>query len=139
MSVPAKVTTAPLTKLEPFTVRVNCGPPAKPEVGVRLEIAGAALMGKFRVPDSAPPGFLICTVATPGVATSADGTEYTFSLQSGAKCHDGSPLDANDVKYTIDRAFDSKNPSVTKASWGDIESATVADPLTVKIKLKSPI
>lgn len=70
--------------------------------------------------------------------TSADGTEYTFSLQSGAKCHDGSPLDANDVKYTIDRAFDSKNPSVTKASWGDIESATVVDPLTVKIKLKSP-
>jgi peptide/nickel transport system substrate-binding protein len=69
---------------------------------------------------------------------SADGTEYTFSLQDGVKCHDGSPLDANDVKYTVDRAFDAASPSVTKASWGDIESATVVDPLTVKLKLKSP-
>jgi peptide/nickel transport system substrate-binding protein len=43
----------------------------------------------------------------------------------------------NDVKYTIDRAFDDKNPSVTKASWGPIESATVVDPLTIKLSLKT--
>ena len=66
------------------------------------------------------------------------GTEYTFKLHEGVKCHDGSPLDANDVKFTIDRAFDDKNPSVTKASWGQIESATVVDPLTIKITLKTP-
>src|SRR5579871_4866577 len=66
------------------------------------------------------------------------GTEYTFKLHDGAKCHDGSALDANDVKYTIDRAFDDKSPSVTKASWGPIESATVVDPLTIKLKLKTP-
>jgi peptide/nickel transport system substrate-binding protein len=66
------------------------------------------------------------------------GTEYTFKLHDGIKCHDGSTLDANDVKYTVDRAFDEKNPSVTKASWGPIESAYVVDPLTVKLKLKTP-
>lgn len=69
---------------------------------------------------------------------SADGTEYTFQLQDGVKCHDGRPLTAEDVKYTVDRAFDEKQPSVTKASWGPIESATVVDPLTVRLKLRTP-
>lgn len=68
----------------------------------------------------------------------AEGTEYTFHLQSGVICHDGTPLDANDVKFTVDRAFDSANPSVTQASWGPITSAEVIDPLTVKFTLSSP-
>lgn len=68
----------------------------------------------------------------------ADGTEYTFKLNDGVVCHDGSPLDANDVKYTVDRAFDGANPSVTQASWGPITAAEVVDPLTVKLTLASP-
>jgi peptide/nickel transport system substrate-binding protein len=66
------------------------------------------------------------------------GTEYTFKLHDGIKCHDGSPFDANDVKYTVDRAFDAANPSVTKASWGPITKAEVVDPLTVKLTLETP-
>ncbi len=66
------------------------------------------------------------------------GTEYTFKLHDGIKCTDGSPLDANDVKYTIDRAFDATNPSVTKSSWGPISKAEVVDPLTVKLTLDTP-
>lgn len=68
----------------------------------------------------------------------ADGTEYTFKLHDGVMCHDGTPLDANDVKYTVDRAFDVANPSVTQASWGPITAAEVVDPLTVKLTLKTP-
>ncbi len=67
-----------------------------------------------------------------------EGTEYTFSLQEGVTCHDGSPLDANDVKFTIDRAFDAASPSVTKASWGPITGVEVVDPLTVKLTLETP-
>ena len=52
--------------------------------------------------------------------SNADGTEYTFKLNDGVLCHDGTPLDANDVKYTIDAAFNEKTPSVTKGSWGPI-------------------
>jgi peptide/nickel transport system substrate-binding protein len=70
--------------------------------------------------------------------TSKDGKEYTFKLHSGVACHDGRPLDAIDVKYTIDRAFDGKNPSVTQASWGPVDKVTVVDPTTVKLQLKSP-
>ncbi|MDQ0323251.1 peptide/nickel transport system substrate-binding protein [Pararhizobium capsulatum DSM 1112] len=71
-------------------------------------------------------------------ASDPAGLEYTFKLHSGVTCHDGTPLDANDVKYTVDRAFDDANPSVTKSSWGPITSAEVVDPLTVKLTLDRP-
>lgn len=66
------------------------------------------------------------------------GTEYTFSLNDGIMCHDGTPLDANDVKYTIDTAFDIEKPSLTKGSWGPITRAEVVDSLTVKLTLEKP-
>ena len=66
------------------------------------------------------------------------GTEYTFTLEDGVKCHDGTPLDASDVKYTIDAAFDEATPSVTKGSWGPITGAEVIDPLTIKLTLETP-
>jgi peptide/nickel transport system substrate-binding protein len=67
---------------------------------------------------------------------SDDGLEYTFHLQDGVLCHDGTPFDANDVKFTIDRAL-GENPSLTKTSWGPIEEVTVVDPLTVKVQMSS--
>ena len=70
-------------------------------------------------------------------SVSDDGLEYTLKLEDGIKCHDGTAFDANDVKFTIDRAFDPAKPSMTKTAWGPIESVTVADPLTVKIKMSS--
>ena len=65
------------------------------------------------------------------------GTEYTFFLQDGVMCHDGSPLDANDVKYTVDLALSEDSPSLTKSSWGPISSVEVIDALTVKFELES--
>ncbi len=66
------------------------------------------------------------------------GTEYSFKLRDGIVCHDGTPLDANDVKYTVDRALNADNPSVTSSSWGPITAVEVVDPLTVKFTLSSP-
>jgi peptide/nickel transport system substrate-binding protein len=67
---------------------------------------------------------------------SEDGLAYTFALHDGILCHDGTPFDANDVKFTIDRAF-GDTPSLTRTSWGPIESVEVIDPLTVKVSLAS--
>ncbi|BAU11593.1 extracellular solute-binding protein [Leptolyngbya sp. NIES-3755] len=69
---------------------------------------------------------------------SKDGREITFALNSGVSCHDGTPFDANDVKYTADRAIDTKNPSVTKGAWGNIESVQVVNPQTVRFRFKQP-
>ncbi|MGH6896694.1 MAG: ABC transporter substrate-binding protein [Geminicoccaceae bacterium] len=68
---------------------------------------------------------------------SEDGLEYVFELQDGVVCHDGTPFDANDVKFTVDRAF-GDNPSLTRTSWGPIEAVEVVDPLTVKFTMSSP-
>lgn len=71
-------------------------------------------------------------------SVSADGKEVIFELNDGIKCHDGSAFDANDVKWTMDRAFDKSNPSLTKASWGPITDVTKVDRLTVKVNLSKP-
>lgn len=40
---------------------------------------------------------------------SEDGTEWTFTLNEGLTCHDGSSLTAEDVAYTFQRAADPAN------------------------------
>ncbi|NET35216.1 MAG: ABC transporter substrate-binding protein [Cyanothece sp. SIO1E1] len=69
---------------------------------------------------------------------SEDGREVTFVLNEGITCHDGTPFDGQDVKFTADRAFNTGNASVTQASWGPITSVEVIDPLTVKFKFSKP-
>jgi peptide/nickel transport system substrate-binding protein len=78
----------------------------------------------------------------PGLAeswnVSEDGKEYIFKLRQGVKFHDGEPLDAAVVKFTLDRLFapDSTNPA--KSLYTDIDKVEVVDPSTVKVTLKSP-
>src|ERR1700682_6297718 len=78
----------------------------------------------------------------PGLAeswnVSEDGKEYIFKLRQGVKFHDGEPLDAAVVKFTLDRLFapDSTNPA--KSLYTDIDKVEVVDPMTVKVTLKSP-
>lgn len=56
-SEPFHLTTQPLTKLVPFTVRVKAAEPAVAEVGDRLDTAGAGLLTvKLRVKLLPPPG-----------------------------------------------------------------------------------
>ena len=42
-------------------------------------------------------------------SSSDAGRVYNFKLNDGIKCHDGTALDANDIKYTIDKAFNILN------------------------------
>ena len=78
----------------------------------------------------------------PGLAeswtVSPDGKEYVFRIRPGVKFHDGEPLDASVVKFSLDRLFapDSTNPA--KSLYTDIEKVEVVDPSTVKVTLKSP-
>ncbi|NEP17295.1 MAG: ABC transporter substrate-binding protein [Leptolyngbya sp. SIO4C1] len=69
---------------------------------------------------------------------SDDGLEATFVLNEGITCHDGTPFDANDVKYTAERAISAENPSVTSGAWGPITSVEVVDPQTVKFAFSEP-
>jgi len=77
----------------------------------------------------------------PGLAekytSNAAGDEYTFTLRKGLKFSNGDALDANAVKWTIDRVIALKGDPVSLVT-DYVDSVTVKDPLTVVFKLKGP-
>lgn len=79
---------------------------------------------------------------TPALAeswtVSEDGKVYTFKLRSGAKYHDGSDFNADDVKFSLDRARAENSTNAQKGLFAAIETVDVVDPATVKVTLKHP-
>lgn len=75
----------------------------------------------------------------PGLAKSweisDDGLSYTFMLNSGVKFHDGTTMDAEDVKFSLDRARAEDSTNAQKALFADIAAVEVVDPLTVTVTL----
>jgi peptide/nickel transport system substrate-binding protein len=69
---------------------------------------------------------------------SADGCDYTFTLQDGVMFHDGTSMDAEDVKFSLDRARAEDSTNAQKALFAGIESVTVMDAGTVKVRLTQP-
>lgn len=69
---------------------------------------------------------------------SRDGLEYTFNLRRNATFHDGSSVDASDVKYTFDRILDPATKSPQASFLEPVKDVTVVTPFTVKITLKRP-
>ncbi len=78
----------------------------------------------------------------PGLAESweisEDGSVYTFKLRDGVTFHDGTTMDAEDVKFSLDRARADDSANAQKALFAGIESVEVVDPLTVKVTLSEP-
>ncbi|MGC3940219.1 ABC transporter substrate-binding protein [Roseobacter sp. EG26] len=75
----------------------------------------------------------------PGLAKSweisDDGLTYTFTLQEGVTFHDGTTMDAEDVKFSLDRILAEDSANAQKALYSAIAKVDVIDPLTVKITL----
>jgi len=69
---------------------------------------------------------------------SDDGKVYTFKLRSGAKFHDGTDFDAEDVKFSLDRALAEDSTNAQKGLFAAIDSVEVVDPATVTVTLKHP-
>jgi peptide/nickel transport system substrate-binding protein len=63
---------------------------------------------------------------------------YTFKLREGLTFHDGEPLTAEDVVFTIETILDEDNGSENITNYTDIDSITAEDDLTVKIALAAP-
>ncbi|RLK52683.1 ABC transporter substrate-binding protein [Microbacterium telephonicum] len=63
------------------------------------------------------------------------GDAVTFTLREGLTFHDGSPVDAEAVKYFIERAKTQTN-SALAGSYSNIDAVEVVDPLTFVVTLK---
>jgi len=64
-------------------------------------------------------------------------TTWRFHLRRGVKFHNGDPLTAEDVKFTIDLQLANKGASIN-TYLGSTEGARVIDPATIEITTKTP-
>ena len=79
--------------------------------------------------------------ATPGLARgwrSVDPTTWVFTLRPNVVFHDGSPMTAEDVKFSIDRARNMAGARTLRTYLKDIESVNVVDPMTIQVKTAGP-
>ncbi|GGF76449.1 peptide/nickel transport system substrate-binding protein [Mameliella alba] len=84
----------------------------------------------------------------PALATdwtiSEDGTEYTFDLREGVSFHDGSPFNADAVKFNFERMLNEDHPYHDTGPFplafffSAVETIEVVDDLTVKFTLNAP-
>lgn len=70
---------------------------------------------------------------------SPDQLTYTFYLKKGVKFHDGTPFNAQAVKFSFDRMVnpDTKSRSA-RAAMGPYKSSDVVDDYTVKVNFTAP-
>ncbi len=69
---------------------------------------------------------------------SEDGLTYTFELVEGATFHDGTAFDADDVKFSFDRARAEDSTNAQKGLFAAIDAVEAVDPATVRVTLSRP-
>ena len=82
-------------------------------------------------------GNLVPAVAS-GVEISEDGLTYTFTVKEGVKFHNGNPVTAEDIKYSVEKFADIEGGAPSIAAFSNIESVEIADDTKVAIKLAQP-
>ena len=82
---------------------------------------------------AAPDGSLIPDLAS-SYDISSDGTVYTFTLRQAATFHDGTPVTAEDIIFTVQKAQSPDIKSRKRADWEGV-LASSPDPRTVVFTL----
>ncbi len=117
-----------------------------------LDPAAVTAVNDFRILVNLYEGLLRYAPGTlevaPALATawevSEDGTEYTFSLREGVTFHDGTPFNAEAVKFNFDRMLNEDHPYHDTGPFplafffSAVQSTEVIDDMTVKFTLDAP-
>jgi peptide/nickel transport system substrate-binding protein len=88
-----------------------------------------------RLIDLDADGKLMPSLATSWKA-SKDGKTFTLKLREGVKFHDGSPFDAEAVRYTWQRIVAMKSPAAQY--WTNVKDVEVVDEHTVAFHMNGP-
>jgi peptide/nickel transport system substrate-binding protein len=70
--------------------------------------------------------------------TSSDSTTWTLKLRPNVKFSDGTPFDADAVKFNWERIADPANKASSATAANVIQNYTVVDPLTLRVTLNAP-
>ncbi|MDR7543388.1 MAG: ABC transporter substrate-binding protein [Armatimonadota bacterium] len=65
-------------------------------------------------------------------------TQIVFHLRRDVKFHNGDPVTADDVKFSLERILDPRTGASLRGPLSLIQSVEVMDPLTVKVVLRQP-
>lgn len=71
-------------------------------------------------------------------AAGADELTWTVTLREGAKFSDGTPVTADDVVWSFQRALDPANKALMAGFITFVDTVTAKDPKTVEFRLKTP-
>lgn len=71
-------------------------------------------------------------------SVSDDKLKWTFKLRRGVAFHDGTPFNAEAVKFNLERILDPQLGSPNRSSYAMIASVTAIDDTTVAIETKQP-
>ena len=85
---------------------------------------------------AAPDGSLVPDIAS-GYSVSSDLHTYIFTIRDKATFHDGTPITADDVAFTVALAQNPAIKSPRRANWEGV-TVTVIDPKTISFTLKEP-
>jgi peptide/nickel transport system substrate-binding protein len=67
------------------------------------------------------------------------GNKWTFKLRKGIKFHNGAPLTAKDVAFSIEKMRDAKGGSLQAPNFKDVTEIQIPDDHTVVIVTKQPL
>lgn len=134
-----------------FGAMAACSKPVQDRVRVGADVDAGSLDPRlmrdttsYRVVDLVYDGLVRLDrelKPSPGLAESwesLDETHWLFHLRRGVHFHDGRPLTAEDVRYTLETIRDPDFGAPLRSLYEPIESVEVSDPLTVEIALREP-
>jgi len=71
-------------------------------------------------------------------SVNSNATEYIFKIRQGVVFHDGHPMDASDVVWSMNRHIADGSPSSIKSFFSFVKEWKAVDKYTVKLTLSSP-
>ena len=107
----------------------NLDPTAGAAAAIDEVVYGNIFEGLVRIKGEVVPGLALFW------EISTDQRSYVFHLADGVKFHDGEPFDAEDVRYSFNRARAAGSANAKKYIFEPIVNIDVFDPLTIMVTL----